>query len=589
MAGLYPEEVIQEVLSRTDIVELIGGYVHLKRSGRGYMGLCPFHKEKSPSFHVSGDKQLYHCFGCGVGGNAIHFVMAAENLDFLDGLKYLADRAGFALPEPDNTRQDSARYEFKKKMYEANIFAAKFYRDTYFSPVGEKAREYAKKRELTEQTILRFGIGYAPPGGALMAAAKENGISEDVLLALGLVMRNDKGRLTERFRDRLMVPIIDVRKNVIGFGGRALSPDEKAKYMNSPESPVFQKGRELFALNYAKNSKDSRMILCEGYMDVISLHQAGFTKAVASMGTALTPDQARTIKKYTEKLYLCYDSDGPGQKATDAAAELLRPLDIKVRVLTLPDCKDPDEYLKKYGAEGFEEVIKNSNSITDHKIYALRGKYNLEDVDQKVDFTKAASEELLKINNPIEQEAYIKKVSDESGISEDSIKAEIMKRSSAYKKREEKKIFSRPLGKPVQTAALSVSGRLYEAEKLLLGLMARDKKVFDRYHKDFKVEDYSTEALKTLAEAVYSVMETGKDVDPALILSTLPDSLAGQMSSVFSDDDYGDNMQAASDAANTIEDEKFNALSEKYIKENNIEKLNELIRKKAEKKRKEGQ
>lgn len=589
MAGLYPEEVIQEVLSRTDIVELIGGYIRLKRSGRGYMGLCPFHKEKSPSFHVSDDKQLYHCFGCGVGGNAIHFVMAAENLDFVDALKYLADKAGIALPEPDSTRQDSARYEFKKKMYEANIFAAKFYRDSFFSPVGEKAREYVKKRMLSEATVLRFGIGYAPMSGALIAAARENGISEDVLLALGLIMRNDKGRITERFRDRLMVPIIDVRKNVIGFGGRALSPDEKAKYMNSPESPVFQKGRELFALNYAKNSKDSRMILCEGYMDVISLHQAGFTKAVASMGTALTPDQARTVKKYTKEVYLCYDSDGPGQKATDAAAELFRPLDIKVKVLTLPDCKDPDEYLKKYGAEGFEAVIKNSSGITDYKIYALRKKYNLEDVDQKVDFTKAASEELLKINNPIEQEAYIKKLSDESGISEDSIKAEIMKRSSSYKKREEKKIFSRPFRKPEQMAEITVTGRAYEAEKLLLGLMARDKKVFDRYHNDFKPEDYSTDALKTLAEAVYSTMETGKDVDPALILSMLPDSLTGQMSSVFSDDDYGDNMQAAKDAADTIEDEKFNELSEKYIKENNIEKLNELIRKKAEKKRKEGQ
>lgn len=589
MAGLYPEEVIQEILSRTDIVELIGGYVRLKRSGRGYMGLCPFHKEKSPSFHVSDDKQLYHCFGCGVGGNAIHFVMAAENLDFVDALKYLADKAGIALPEPDSTRQDSARYEFKKKMYEANIFAAKFYRDAFFSPVGEKAREYAKKRMLSEATVLKFGIGYAPLGGALKEAARENGISEDVLLALGLIMRNDKGRITERFRDRLMVPIIDVRKNVIGFGGRALSPDEKAKYMNSPESPVFQKGRELFALNYAKNSKDSRMILCEGYMDVISLHQAGFTKAVASMGTALTPDQARTVKKYTKEVYLCYDSDGPGQKATDAAAELFRPLDIKVKVITLPDCKDPDEYLKKYGAEGFEAVIKNSSGITDHKIYALRKKYNLEDVDQKVDFTKAASLELLKINNPIEQEAYIKKVSDESGISEDSIKAEIMKRSSSYKKREEKKIFSRPSRKPAQMAVLPVTGRAYEAEKLLLGLMARDKKVFDRYHNDFKPEDYSADALKTLAEAVYSAMETGKDVDPALILSMLPDSLSGQMSSVFSDDDYGDNMQAAKDAADTIEDEKFNELSEKYIKENNIEKLNELIRKKAEKKRKEGQ
>lgn len=589
MAGLYPEEVISEVLSRTDIVDLVGGYVRLKRAGRGYMGLCPFHKEKSPSFHVSDDKQLYHCFGCGVGGNAIHFVMAAENLDFVEALKYLADRAGIILPEPDTARQDGARYEFKKKMYAANIFAAKLYREELFGEKGKDARAYVEKRKLLPATVRHFGMGYAPGDGSLISAAKEAGIGEDVLLALGLVMRTERGKLIERFRNRLMVPIIDVRKNVIAFGGRALSPDEKAKYLNSPESAVFAKGRELFALNYAKSSKDGRMILCEGYMDVISLHQAGFTKAVASMGTALTSDQARTVKKYTSEVYLCYDSDGPGQKATNAAAEIFSPLDIKVKVITLPDCKDPDEYIKTHGSEAFSAVLGNAKSIVDFKIGTLRKNYDLKDVDQKVEFTKAASEVLLKIRNPIEQEAYIKKVSDESGISEDSIKAEIMKRDSSMRKREEKKIFSRPASNKTDGVPMTVSGKTYEAEKILLALMARDRKVFLQYSGIIKKEDYSTEALRALADKLYSELENNKVPDPALIIASLPGELSGQIASVFSDDDYGDNLKAALDAYNTIEDEKFEELSKKYIKENNVEKLNELIRKKAEKKRKEGQ
>lgn len=589
MAGLYPEEVISEVLSRTDIVDLVGGYVRLKRAGRGYMGLCPFHKEKTPSFHVSDDKQLYHCFGCGAGGNAIHFVMAAENLDFVEALKYLADRAGIILPEPDTARQDGARYEFKKKMYAANIFTAKFFRDALSGEKGKNARAYVEKRKLLPATVRHFGMGYAPGDGSLIEAAKESGIGEDVLLALGLIMRTERGKIIERFRNRLMVPIIDVRKNVIAFGGRALSPDEKAKYLNSPESAVFTKGRELFALNYAKSSKDSRMILCEGYMDVISLHQAGFTKAVASMGTALTGDQARTIKKYTSGVYLCYDSDGPGQKATDAAAEIFSPLDIKVKVITLPDCKDPDEYIKKYGAEAFSSVLDKAKSVTDFKIGALKKAYDLKDVDQKVDFTRAASEVLLKIRNPIEQEAYIKKVSDETGISEDSIKAEIMKRDSSMRKREEKKIFSRPTVPKAQNAVLTVSGKAYEAEKILLSLMARDKRVFLKYSEVMKKEDYSTEAFRALADKLYSVLSEGKAPEPALILSSLPGELSGQIASVFSDDDYGDNLKAALDAYNTIEDEKIEELLKQYIKENNVEKLNELIRKKTEKKRKEGQ
>ncbi len=588
MAAIYPEEVISEVLSATDIVGLVGSYVKLKRSGRGYMGLCPFHREKSPSFHVSEDKQLYHCFGCGVGGNAIHFVMAAENLDFVEALKYLADKSGIILPEPNEIARDSQKHEMKKKMYEANLSVARFFREKYHEEVGKSAREYVEKRQLSEATVAHFGIGYAPDGNALLSFAEKNNIGKDVLLNLGLIMRTERGNYIDRFRNRLMVPIIDVRKNIIGFGGRALSPDEKAKYMNSPESQVFLKGRELFALNYAKNSKDQRIILCEGYMDVISLHQAGYTGAVASMGTALTGEQARMIKKYSSTVYLCYDSDGPGQKATEAAIEILQPLDIKVRVVTLPEGKDPDEFIKLRGKEAFEAVLKKAKIVTDYRIDKLKNTFDIKDIEQKIEFTKAASEVLLKIKNPIEKEAYIKKVSEETGISEDSIIAEIMKRDSSYKKREEKKIFARPVLERKTEENKVVSGKLYEAEKILLNLLVKDKKVYDKYAKEMPYDEFSTEALRILAKAIYEEAESKKEIDVSLIITMLPGEFSGEAASVFSDDDYGDNLKAAHDAYETIEDERFEVLSKKYIEEKNIAKLNELIRKKAEKKRKEG-
>ncbi len=588
MALIYPEEVISEVLSATDIVDLVGSYVKLKRSGRGYMGLCPFHREKSPSFHVSEDKQLYHCFGCGVGGNAIHFIMAAENLDFVDGLKYLADKSGIILPEPNEVSRDSEKHEMKKKMYEANLSVARFFRDMYHNEAGEGAREYVKKRQLTEGIVARFGIGYAPDGNALLSFAEKAGIGKDVLLNLGLIMRTERGNYIDRFRNRLMVPIIDVRKNIIGFGGRALSPDEKAKYMNSPESPVFYKGRELFALNYAKGAKDQRIILCEGYMDVISLHQAGFEGAIASMGTALTGEQARIIKKYSSNVYLCYDSDGPGQKATEAAIEMLGPLDIKVKVLTLPEGKDPDEFIKLRGKEAFEAVLSKAKVVTDYRIDKLKKAYDINNIEEKIEFTKKASEVLLKIKNPIEKEAYIKKVSEDTGISEDSIIAEIMKRDSTYKKREERKIFSRPVLSGKREDKNIVSGKLFEAEKILLNLFVRDKKVYEKYGKELPYEEFSTEALKNLAKAIYEELEAKKEIDISLVLSLLPNEFSGEASSVFTDDDYGDNLKAAYDAFCTIEDERFEILSKKYIEEKNIAKLNELIREKAEKKRKEG-
>ncbi|MDP4133268.1 MAG: DNA primase [Bacillota bacterium] len=591
MAGLYPEEVIQEVLSANNITDLIGSYVSLRRTGGGYMGLCPFHREKTPSFHVSEEKQLYHCFGCGVGGNAIHFVMAAENLDFIDSLKFLADRAGIALPEPEDSNRESQRYEMKKKMYEANVEFARFFFNMLYSDEGKTAMEYVKKRCLTDSTIKHFGVGYAPEGGKLLRFIEENKIGMDIAMNLGVIMKSERGNYIERFRNRLMIPIIDVRKNIIGFGGRALTKDAKAKYMNSPESQIFLKGRELFALNFAKNTADKRFILTEGYMDVISLHQAGFTGAIASMGTALTEEQARIIKKYASEVYICYDSDEAGQKATEAAMEIFAPLDIKVKILSLPEGKDPDEFIKNKGREAFGNVLTKARNMTDFRLFKLRDKYNIKDTDEKIEFTRLASLILCKVPNQIEREAYIKKLSEETGISEDSIMAEMMKNDYSLKKKEERKILTRPVLKneQIQDKRENASPNVVSAERIILNLMVRNKSVYNKISGELSPEDYSTGTHRFLAQRIYKLREEGKEIDLPLLLSELPIENAGQGAAVFQDNEYNDDIKAAMDAIEIIDRVNFEQQRKKYVAENDIAKLNELIRKRTEKLRKEGQ
>ena len=323
MAKFYPDEIISEIVSANDIVSLVSSYVHLKKSGSGYMGCCPFHREKTPSFHVSGDKQLYHCFGCGVGGSVIQFVMAAENLDFPDALRFLADRAGINLPEMGAVDdQTDAFYKRKRKIYDMNRDAARFFREVLLSKDGKTALDYLTNRGLSMKTITSFGLGASPDSwDALLKKLLSLGYDRDLMVEAGLCIRNEKNHVYDRYRNRVMFPIIDTRGNVVGFGGRKLTGDG-SKYINSPESIVYNKGKILYALNFAKKQEHNNLILTEGYMDVISLHQAGFTGAVAGCGTALTSEQARLAAKYSKNIFLCYDSDEAGQKAAKRAIEL---------------------------------------------------------------------------------------------------------------------------------------------------------------------------------------------------------------------------------------------------------------------------
>ena len=367
------QDFIDEVVQKNDIVDLISRYVTLKRVGNRFQALCPLHNDKkTPSFSVSPDKQLFHCFGCGAGGTVINFIMAKENLDFMEAAE--KNRA-------------AQIHEKKKRMYEMNAEAARFFFNQLIAPENKHALDYLKDRKLLNSTIKSFGLGYAPDSwSALIDFMKTKGYTDEELVEVGLAVKRDNGTYFDKFRDRVMFPIVDLRGNVIGFGGRILRDKENApKYLNSPETLIFQKKENLFAMNRAKNTKSGQILAMEGYMDVISLHQNGFDNVVASLGTAFTPQQAELIKRYTDKVVLCYDADEAGQKATDRAGEILREADIKTKVLKITDGKDPDEYIKAKGAGMFQLLVENAESFIEYKVHGIEKKFNLEDPVAKIE------------------------------------------------------------------------------------------------------------------------------------------------------------------------------------------------------------
>ena len=380
---------LDELSARNDIVDIVSQYVQLKKSGANYFGLCPFHNEKTGSFSVSPDKQIFHCFGCGAGGGVITFVMKAEGLSFPDAVRYLADRAGMQVPEQGEAERRAARH--RDRLYALCKDAARFYYETLWKPENRVPQQYFIGRGLSRRTMNRFGLGYAPDSfHALLDAMTAKGYTHDELMDAGLVSRSEKGRIYDRFRNRVMFPIIDVRGNVIAFGGRVMD-DSKPKYLNSPETPIFHKSRNLFALNLSKTTKSDYFILAEGYMDVIALHQAGFDSAVASLGTSLTEEQARIIARHTEQIVISYDADGAGQSAAQRAIDILKKCDLQVKVLRIPGAKDPDEFIKARGAAAFRALIERSEDHNAFRIEQIASKYDLEDDEARVLFLKDAA------------------------------------------------------------------------------------------------------------------------------------------------------------------------------------------------------
>lgn len=442
MAYSFTDEFLTQLRNRCDIEDIIGRYVNLKKTGSSTVGLCPFHSERTPSFHVSGRKQMFYCFGCHKGGDVITFIMEAEHLPYVDAVVFLANMVG--LPVPQKNVFDTEIAELRKRILEINRAAARFYFDTLFKPEGKAGLEYFKNRKLTPTTVRRFGLGYAPDSwDSLLKHLLDKGYALDDIKAAGLAIQSKTGgKHFDRFRSRCMFPIIDHRGNVIGFGGRTMEANNPAKYLNSSENLVFKKGQNLFALNIAKNTKETCLILCEGYMDVISLHQAGFDNAVASLGTALTPDQARLIRRYTENVVVCYDSDAAGKKATQRALEILPPAGLNVRVMTVTGGKDPDDMMKEEGGkEKFRRLLDASFNSVDYRFSETLAKYDISVDTEKIECLKKMAEIIAPIPSPAERDVYASKIAEIMTVDKKAVVAEInqrRKRMQRFREKEER-------------------------------------------------------------------------------------------------------------------------------------------------------
>lgn len=412
-----PDEIIQKIKNENDVVDIVSEVVRLKRSGRNYMGLCPFHKEKSPSFSVSSDKQIYKCFGCGEAGNVFTFLMKYRNMDFIEAVKYLADRANITIEYNDDKTR--AYEEQKKRLYKLNVEAARFFYSNLVK--NKKAQKYFTARGISVSTMKRFGLGFAPDSWhSLLDGLKRKGYTELDMLNLGLIIKSEKGNMYDRFRNRIMFPVFDYSGRVIGFGGRVLD-DSKPKYLNSPESLIFQKGINLYGLNFALKNKSNRtFIIVEGYMDCISLHQYGITNVVASLGTALTERQAKLLRRYADKIIMAYDADGAGQAATIRGMEILRKEGLDVRIMSMPSGKDPDEFIRANGKEAFLRIADKAMSLIDYKIKKAAEGVNFNDSQEVIKYIKKATEVLAELN-PVEKDVYIKRMSQETGVKEQAI------------------------------------------------------------------------------------------------------------------------------------------------------------------------
>ncbi len=428
MANYYSEDLIQTVIDANDLVDLISGYLTLKRTGQSYKGNCPFHNEKTPSFSVSSEKQLYHCFGCGAGGNIITFVMEMEKLSFIDALKYLAERSNIVLPDQQKTDQDQSNYEHKKRLFALHRDAANFlYKNL---SVNQLALNYLVKRGISLKTIKTFGLGYAKDEwNDLENYLKSQNYSDDELLDSGLIMVSQNKRLYDRFRDRLMFPILNPRKQILGFGGRIMTKDSKApKYLNSPETQIFSKGYELYNLNNAKNFLDNgQLYIVEGYMDVISLYEKGIKNAVASLGTAFTPFHGKLLERYTSEIILVFDGDAAGQAAIEKAMNALKKTRISVKIIRLPKTEDPDSFIQKYGLQMFKDLTKKALTAIEYQLIRLKDQFDLTQTDGRIGYGNEAIQILKDVNSKVEIDFYSQQVAKETGISQNVIRSEIIR------------------------------------------------------------------------------------------------------------------------------------------------------------------
>ena len=513
----YSDEVIEEVRSKNDIVDVISGYVRLQKKGSSYFGLCPFHNEKSPSFSVSRQKQMYYCFGCGAGGNVFTFLMEYENYSFVEALKYLADRGGVKLPEQEYSKEAKERADTKAVLLEINKLAARYYYVQLKQTQGAHALSYLKNRELSDDTIRAFGLGYSNKySNDLYQYLKSKGYQSEMLIKAGLISVDERQGVYDKFWNRVMFPIMDVNSRVIGFGGRVMG-DGKPKYLNSPETVIFDKSRNLYGLNRARSSRKPYFLLCEGYMDVISLHQAGFTNAVASLGTALTPGHASLIRRYVQEVYLTYDSDEAGTKAALRAVPILREVGITARVIRMEPYKDPDEFIKNLGAEAFEERIGKARNGFMFSLEVLEKSYDLHTPEGKTEFMREAARRLTEFEEEIERNNYIEAVAEAYHVGIGDLKNLVGKVAVQAG-------LAVPAKRPKQTNRQhgGKEDGIVKSQKILLTWLIEDESVFRQIRPYIAPSDFSEGIYRTVAEILYEQYEAG-EVNPARIMNHFTD------------------------------------------------------------------
>lgn len=533
---MLPETFLNELKYNTDIEQVIGRYVQLRRRGRNLTGLCPFHSEKTPSFTVYPDTQSFYCFGCGAGGDAITFMRKIENLDYMEAVRALAERAGMAVPE--GAVDDGGRRR-KARLLELNRAAARHFHKNLMSEAGREARAYLVRRGLTKSTVVKFGIGFAPESwDDLRDHLRDQGFTDEEMISAALANPGKNGGCYDAFRNRVIFPIIDLRGGVIAFGGRNLG-EQGPKYLNSGDTPVFKKSRNLFALNFAKNTKRPELILCEGYMDVVSVHQGGFDNAVATLGTALTAEQAKLISNYTKTVVLSYDSDGPGQTATKRAISIFEDTGVKVRVLSIPDAKDPDEFLKKFGPQRFELLLEGSAGAIDFEVEKLRKNYDMDSPEGRVGFLQDFVRLMAGIPSPIQREVYVSKVCRELEVDKQAVSLQLetalRRKKSGEQKRDAREL--RPFTARQASARTDMEKQKYPkfvlAEERIIAYLIRNPDGWEWVRREVAPEEFLSAKDREIYEAVAARLGDGLSADMMSLSGTLGEEAIARLSEIL--------------------------------------------------------
>lgn len=584
-----PDAFLDELVERSDIVDAVSQYVQLTKKGGNLFGLCPFHNEKTPSFSVSPDKQIYHCFGCGKGGGVISFIMAIENLSFPDAVRFLAEKNGMTVPE-ESGDQELPRQ--RKRMLELNREAARWFYACLNGPEGVKAAAYLEKRGISRKTANRFGLGAAPEGwDKLLSAMREKGFTQEELLGAGLVTagqrRKENGTRSvyDKFRDRLIFPVIDIRGEVLGFSGRALNEDQEPKYLNSPETLVFSKRRTLFGMNLAKNTKRGSILLVEGNIDVVTLHQAGFDNAVASMGTALTTEQTRLISRYAKEIIICYDNDPAGKKATERALDLLKNSEFSVRVLKLPDRIvdgktvkiDADDFIRLRGSEAFEQLLSGSGGGMEFRLGELRDQYDLTDDMQRLEYLRAVCAMLAEIASPVEREVWCSRAAAGAGVTAESLKQEVERQRSRNLKNGRKQ-YERTLTRPTRNAQPQEKKLRYDdvrsavAEEGVIRLLLMDPGMIREC--SLEAEEFTSPFLRRLYEELRRRQQEGRSVTPSALAAGMEEGEAALLTELLNKPETG------GQARTTLKNYTDVIRQERIMKSGDLREIARLMRKK---------